>query len=341
VRRRELLAGLAGATTSVVLGPALAAGLAPPSLAGLEDLLLHRPHGALPGSDVTPATVAAAVDASRREFSTCHYDALARALPARIAIAQALDARQPERAAAAVAKLYNCATRLCIKLGEDGLAAVTADRALTAALDGADPLTVAEAHRMVSSAWRRQGHHTRAVDVAVTAAQHLAADRTTAQTERLSILGNLYATAAYTAAKQDNRHTAHALITEAEATARQLGHDALLRGNVFGPSQVLLHQISISHLLGDAGQAVEYARRVDPTTLPTTERRARYWIDVARAFDRWGKPDRCYRALLVAERAAPQEVRRDSVRVMTAALLRHDRALPGVRAFAERAGALA
>ncbi|MDN3058773.1 hypothetical protein PH213_30355 [Streptomyces sp. SRF1] len=199
---------------------------------------------------------------------------------------------------------------------------------------------MAEAHRMVSSAWRRQGHYARATDVAVTAAQQLTADRTTDVTERLSVQGNLYATAAYTAAKQGDRHTAYALIAEAEATAGQLGQDALLRGTVFGPSQVLLHQVSISHLLGDAGQAIEHARRIDPAALPTTERQARYWIDVARAFDQWGKPDRCYRALLAAEQAALQEVRRSSVRTMAANLMRHDRTLPGVRAFAHRVGAL-
>ncbi len=343
VRRRELLATLAGATTSAVLGPP-AAGHAPtrPSLSGLEDLLLHRQHGEALASDPTPSTVTAAVNASRGDFSACRYDTLARALPARIVLAQALGAAgHPEQAATAVAELYSTATRLCIKLDEDGLAAVTADRARTAALGGADALTVAEAHRMVSSVWRRQGHYARATDVAVTAAQQLTGDRATDETERLSVQGNLYATAAYTAAKQGDRHTAHALIAEAEATAGQLGRDALLRGTTFGPSQVLLHQVSISHLMGDAGQAIEHARRIDAAALPTTERQARYWIDVARAFDQWGKPDRCFRALLAAERAAPQEVRRDSVRTMAAGLMRHDRTLPGVRTFTQRVGALA
>lgn len=343
VRRRELLTTLTGATTSAVLGPPAAAHTpAQPSLSGLEDLLLHRQHRHTLTSDPTPAAVTAAVNASRQDFDACRYDSLARALPARIVLAQALGAHgHPEQAATAVAELYTTATRLCIKLGEDGLAAVTADRALTAALGGADALTVAEAHRMVSSTWRRQGHYARATDVAVTAAQQLTTYRTTDITERLSVQGNLYATAAYTAAKQGDRHTARALIVEAEATAGQLGHDALLRGAVFGPGQVLLHQVSISHLLGDAGQAIDHARRIDPAALPTTERQARYWVDVARAFDQWGKPDRCYRALLAAEQAAPQEVRRSSVRTMAANLMRHDRTLPGVRAFAHRVGALA
>jgi hypothetical protein len=73
---------------------------------------------------------------------------------------------------------------------------------------------------------------------------------------------------------------------------------------------------------------------------PQPSGRHRYWIDVARAFDQWGKPERCYRALLAAEQAAPQEVRRSSVRTMAAGLMRHDRALPGARSFATRVGAL-
>ncbi|MET7641041.1 helix-turn-helix transcriptional regulator [Streptomyces sp. NPDC005438] len=343
VQRRELLAVLAGATTSVALGtPAAAHESRKPDLSGLEDLLLHRHRPPALRSDPTRSTVAAAVNASRQEFSTCRYDTLARALPARVALAHAFGHEgEREQGAAAVAELYIIATRLCIKLGEDGLAIVTADRALTAASGGADALIVAEAHRMVSSAWRRQGHYDRATDIAVTAAQQLSADRASDQTERLSAQGNLYATAAYTAAKQGDRHTACVLIAEAEGTASRMGRDALLRGTVFGPSQVLLHKISISHLLGDAGQAVEQARHIRPATLPTTERQARYWIDVARAFQQWGKHDRCYRALLAAEQAAPQEVRRGSVRSVAVGLMRHDRTLPGVRAFAHRIDALA
>ncbi|MFE0686099.1 helix-turn-helix domain-containing protein [Streptomyces sp. NPDC058961] len=340
VQRRNLLAGLAGAATSAVFGPSPQAS-AQPSLSGLEDLLLYRHAPDAHGPDPTPATVAAAVDAARHDFGACRYEELARALPARIALAQALGSvGHPAQAAVGVAELYNTATRLCIKLGEDGLAAVTADRALTAALNGADALTVAEAHGMVSSAWRRSGHLARATDVAVRAAQQLAADRTTPEPERLSVQGNLYATAAYTAAKQGDRRTAHVLIAEAKATADQLGRDDTLHGAVFGPSQVLLHQISISHLLGDAGQAIEHARSVNATRLPTRERQARYWIDIARSFDQWGKPERCYRALLAAEQAAGQEVRRAAVRTMSASLLRYDRTLPGVRAFANRVGAL-
>ncbi|MBQ0988193.1 hypothetical protein KBZ10_27515 [Streptomyces sp. F63] len=96
----------------------------------------------------------------------------------------------------------------------------------------------------------------------------------------------------------------------------------------------------VHHRAHQKRHVLRHARRVDTARLPTTERRARYWIDVARAFEQWGKADRCYQALLAAEQAAPQEVRRGAVRSMSPHLMRHDRTLPGVRAFASRVGSL-
>lgn len=166
VRRRELLAAAAAVFASPLASatPAEASTLAP-----LEDLLLYGTAAVPEDSDVSPAGVAAAVKKSRAHFRAARYDALARTLPGQIARAQAL---QPaETAATAVAYLYNIAARLCIKLGEDGLVAITADRALNSARVGGNALTIAESHRMVSSAWRRQGHLARATDIAVRGAQ--------------------------------------------------------------------------------------------------------------------------------------------------------------------------
>ncbi|GHI10215.1 hypothetical protein Scel_85360 [Streptomyces cellostaticus] len=332
VRRRELLAAAAVVFTSPLTSatPAQASTLAP-----LEDLLLYGTAPVPENSDVSPAGVTAAVKAARQHFRAARYDTLARTLPGQIARAQAL--KPAEVSATAVADLYNIAARLCIKLGEDGLVAITADRALNSARIGGDALTIAEAHRMVSSAWRRQGHLARATDIAVRAAQDLRADGKAAEPTRLSAGSSLLATAAYTAAKMGDRQTAHALIGEAAQTAKAGQATADARTDA-GLQQVLLHQLSVHYLLGDAGQAIDLAKTIDPTALPTAERQGRFFIDVARCFDQWGKPEQCYRALLAAEHAAPQEIRRGAVKDMAGGLLRHDRSLPGVRAFAGRAG---
>lgn len=72
------------------------------------------------------------------------------------------------------------------------------------------------------------------------------------------------------------------------------------------------------------------------------ERRARYWTDVALAFSQWGKTGEAYRALLSAERAAPDEVRaQPKVRALTADLLHAPTSpmLSGLRDLAARVGA--
>jgi hypothetical protein len=63
---------------------------------------------------------------------------------------------------------------------------------------------------------------------------------------------------------------------------------------------------------------------------------------VARAFDQWGKPTDCYKALRIAETAAPEEVRsQPKVRGLAHKLLAAPTspALSGLREFASRLGA--
>ncbi|MFI9789034.1 helix-turn-helix domain-containing protein [Kitasatospora sp. NPDC051984] len=333
VRRRQVVTAAAAALFAPIVSPPTARATAG-SLSDLEDLLLYG-TGRIPAprTDPTRKTVGDSVLTSRREFKDARYDTLARALPGRIAAAEMVGA--PEERARAVAQLFNIATRLCIKVGDNNLVAITSDRALTAARSGGDPLVTAEARRMVSSSWRRQGSLARATDLAVVAAEDLLADATVPERDRLATRGELYATAAYTAAKTGDRAYAYALIREAADSAAAAGRGS---GMVDGTRGAVLHQVSVHYELGDSGRAIELARTIDPTTLPTPERQARFFTDVARAFGQWGRPEQCYRALLAAEAAAPQEMRRGAVRELATQLLRHDRRLPGVRDFAARAG---
>ncbi len=333
VRRRELLAAAAAAVFIPQLAGAQSAQASTTPLAPLEELVLYG-TARVPGQrEPSVESVRAAIATARQDFRAARYDALAQALPGWITAAQSVGSDQ--QAASAAAELYNLAVRLCIKVGDNGMVAITSDRALTAARAGGDALVIAEAQRMVSSAWRRQGHLSRATDIAVRAAHDLECDDAASQTARLAAQGDLYATAAYTAAKMGDRAYAHALIREAADSARAAGRSS---GQVDGIQGVALHHLSVHYELGDAGQAIELARTIDPAALPTAERQARFFTDVARAFDQWGKPEQCFRALLAAEQAAPQEIRRGTVRDIATALLRHDRTLPGIRDFATRAG---
>lgn len=140
---------------------------------------------------------------------------------------------------------------------------------------------------------RRAGHAETAQRQVIDAAAGLQHDLHRGP-EYLSVYGSLLSTAAYTAAVDGDRDTAHTLIGEAVHAAGRLGVDGNHRFTAFGPTGVRLYQISIARVLGDSGTAIDAARRINPTTIPQTERQARYWSDVARSFHQWGKPEQCY-----------------------------------------------
>jgi hypothetical protein len=103
---------------------------------------------------------------------------------------------------------------------------------------------------------------------------------------------------------------------------------------------VTIYQIGVHTALGDAGTALGHARRIDLRSLPTPERQARFCVDTARAWQRFGRPGNAFQALQAADRCAPEELRRSSVRSLTVSLLdAPGPAPPGLREFAARIAA--
>lgn len=187
------------------------------------------------------------------------------------------------------------------------------------------PLALAESQRLVASVARRAGHHPRAQQLTLAAADHLA------------MAGMLHCSAGYAAARAGDRARAAELLDEAHATARRLAdapdqHQALA-------ANVVSHRVSAAYVLGDAGTALHHAHSLPLGAIPTTERRARLLIDAAMAYSQWSKPDLAVRTVLAAERCAPGEVRtRGAVRRLVGELLSAPRqgAMPGLRELAAR-----
>ncbi|HEX6470389.1 MAG TPA: hypothetical protein VF069_14930, partial [Streptosporangiaceae bacterium] len=129
------------------------------------------------------------------------------------------------------------------------------------------------------------------------------------------------------------------LTEEAAAIAAGLGGGTLLRdhGGGLSATTVNLHRISAEYSIGEPGAALAAARDVHPASLPTVERRARYYTDVARANAQAGRRDECLRALLAAERHAPEETHaRPAVRDLISALLISGRTTGELRGLAAR-----
>lgn len=339
MRRRMMLAGLAGLASTAVLGPPNLRPLVGDPVAALENTLLDLPIGGIPAALPDLVRDVASV---QMIFQRGRYTDVAVRLPGVLSTAMATRADADTAAAAEqLAQLYTLASGLMVKLGHDHLAWAMADRGLQAAHGSGDVLTQATARRAWAIVLRRVGRAETAQRLVVDTAAALQSNLHRGP-EYLSVYGSLVSTAAYTAAVDGDRDTAHALIDEAVDAARRLGADRNDRFTAFGPTGVWLYRISIARVLGDSGTAIEAASRINPAAIPLVERQARYWSDVARSFHQWGKPEPCYRALLAAEHASPDEVRyRKPIQRITTSLLRHPTAhsLPGLRGFARRIGA--
>ncbi|MCM8555414.1 helix-turn-helix transcriptional regulator [Streptomyces sp. STCH 565 A] len=338
VRRRELLAGALGVGAALAV-PGGAAAREPAD--HLERLLYQSRTGtpvALPALEEQLAT-------ARRTFRAAEYDNLAAQLPDLVKAAEATRTAatgpQHERAAAATAHAYILASRLAIKQHKH-LAWATADRALTAAQDAGRPTVIGEAARVLAITMRRGGSPGAAVDLLQHTAVGLEADRAAAEAGALAVYGSLLLTAAYTAAQSGHAATATGLAAEAESAARRLRgpEPDLYTAGEHTLDHCTAYRISIHHVLGQDAQAVAYARQLPADRLPSAERRGRYYTDVARAWQRLDKPERAFRALRAAEREAPHEVSRPSMRALTAELLYQPGDIPGLNAFARRTGAL-
>jgi transcriptional regulator with XRE-family HTH domain len=343
VRRRQLLASLA-VTAAAAAGSSAVRGSTPGEGAAGE-LLVTRVRDAMLGLTPQPADCSvgrlrADLAAALADFHCCRYGRLADRIPRLITGGHAAaSAADDQDASAVLAEVYTLATRMLIKLDDQQLGWMAADRARTIASAAGNPLIAAEAARNLAVLARRAGWHSQAIKIALAAADRpeLCEGGPTHSAER----GLLIQSASYSAAKRGDKTTMRELTDEAAAIAAGLGGATLLRdhGGGFSPATVELHRISAECSLGESGAAIAAARRIAPARLPTVERRARYYADIAQAYGRWGRRNECVNALIAAERQAPEEIHaRPAVRALVSGLLVSGRTTPELRGLAARCG---
>jgi hypothetical protein len=130
-------------------------------------------------------------------------------------------------------------------------------------------------------------------------------------------------------------------LAEAQALAELTGEVG--GWSLFGPANAKFWQIQLEVDTGNPGRAVEVARTVRPEAVPSPSRQVAFHLDLARALAQLrGRQREATRALLTAERIAPQRTRSAPAAVETARELAESarRAAVGtdLRGFCERAG---
>ncbi|WP_051798828.1 hypothetical protein [Catenuloplanes japonicus] len=252
----------------------------------------------------------------RRAYQSSRYRQALTMLPPALS-ALASGAHDDARATALTSEAYQVASGLLLKFGDPVLAAIAAERSITAARACGDPLAVASSMRAVAHGLLAGGHAAHASRAAETAAHKLATTIKMRSAQEFSVYGALLLRGAVAAARSENTNAAGTLLDEASLAARHTGPDGNARWTTFNPTNVLIHRVGVAVELGDAGAAIRLAQSIDPTAIQVPERRAMLLLDTGRAFIQWGKYERAFSAIQSAEEQAPEEVRtRRSVHLM-------------------------
>jgi transcriptional regulator with XRE-family HTH domain len=347
--RRRTFTRLAGASLlgSVLADAPAARGAITSAEAFAAALAMHPVVGSGSGP-VDVAVLERAVAGAKRSYQACRYSEVMSQLPRLLADLHAacasLDGDPLLKADALSADAYHVAASILLKLDDHGLAWLAADRSMRAADLSEDPLVIGSSARIITHALMADGHYGAATSTASSYAERLGSAVKDPTPDSLSVYGSLLLRGALAAGMAENRGDVATLLDEAGEAGSQLGADYNHRWTAFGPANVLLHRISIAVSLGDAGVAIDQARKVDLDQLPITERKASFLIDTARAFAQWGKHENAYHALRAAEQLAEQEVSgRPAVRRLVGELLATAPSTirPHIRDFADRIGAIA
>jgi tetratricopeptide (TPR) repeat protein len=230
------------------------------------------------------------------------------------------------------------ATTLWLKnLGYADLAWIAADRGWQAALRLDDPLWIAAADFARTQALSGLGAYRQLDTIAAQAAESTPRDTP----QGLEVYATHLLTQAFAAAATGSDATADAL-AEARAISARTGQGTAF-WIMFGPTNVVQWEMSITLEQGRPGRTIELAATVDPDSIPVQSRKAAYYTDLGVALSQVKSRDReAVSTLRRAETLAPDRVRNNPlVREAVDAMLQRARRDAGgsdLRGLAHRTG---
>lgn len=202
---------------------------------------------------------------------------------------------------------YHLARTVLSRLGEEQLARIAADRALSAAQHTAGPPLLASAWH-VSDCYLRQGCLPETHRFALAAdAQHARQE----ETETWAISGALRLLGAEAAAAMLETHRAYALLDDVRRTAALVGDTFSPYLVPFGPTEVSIGAVQIAIRLGQTGKAIRLASEIDlPDDYPA-DLHARHYIPLALLYSRRNEDAAAVFALTKMAAISPEDIRYD------------------------------
>jgi tetratricopeptide (TPR) repeat protein len=207
-------------------------------------------------------------------------------------------------------RTYQAASAGFARQNEADAAWVAADKAVQAAEASGDPFAVVASLFRMAHTFMRLRRFDQAKQVADESIALLAIrDK---PVEGWSLYGAMHLVVAALAGFENDRTTAREALDEAERIADQVGEGRNDYDTEFGPTNVLIHRVSVAVDLGDAGEAIDVAKRLDVSKL-SNERQMRVLLDTARAHVQRRNLNEAVGTLVRAEQVAPEHLRSHTV----------------------------
>lgn len=208
---------------------------------------------------------------------------------------------------AVLAEVFQIAQRFLYCVGEPELAARAADRGMVAAEETDDPALIAISAWTSTMAALGRGQAEEACDVARSAADYLEPAFEGSEAT-LSAWGSLQLFAAIACAKSRRAGDAWRHWDLAQRAATALGtlhHNPL---TMFGQANVGIYAVAIEVETGRSAAAIERAKAITISSIPSSNRRAQHLIDLARGQFFRGALDEALSCLRLSERHSTETI---------------------------------
>lgn len=222
--------------------------------------------------------------------------------------ARAYDGQDRRQAAAILAQVYHLAQAYLAWHGDRELVWLSVGRGMDAAMDADDPVAIAQAVWYTAHVLRAVGRGDEA-QRNVTEAVELVAARAEDDVEAAATLADLHLCNALTAARAGDQSAWHDWATARRVVERLLPDGYVHPWTRVGRVLVDVYACMLDVELGRPDEAHRRAAAIDPATIPSTERRARHYVELARGADQQGSPEGALHLLGRAEATSPETVR--------------------------------
>ncbi|AZK95528.1 MULTISPECIES: helix-turn-helix domain-containing protein [Streptomyces] len=220
-----------------------------------------------------------------------------------------------------LAAMYHTCSAALANSGEPEAAWIAVDRSVVAAERAGDPLLMAAGEFRLSIVFLGARHYEQAARVSGSAADALAPLAEDGEPEAVAMRGALTLQRAVAAGRLNCADDAYAYLRLAKELAAQVGDGRNDYNTEFGPTNVALHEVAVAVDLGDAGIALRAAEDVDASGL-SSERQARFGIDLAKAHAQRRQIDRAVDSLVRVRGLLPEMFRaKPAVKQLVADLL--------------------